>query len=344
MFVDSTKVFQAANGRWGHIFGSLGIPEINDAIERMGKGSPHTNCPVHKGENGDAFRVYNDFHQTGGMICNTCGGRNNGASALQWIKDWTYAEALKYIENALGGINSYVKPIKCNVVKKQNKASSHERKKALNFVWRTSFPLNHPGSALARRYLKGRGLEISQYPHIMRFHPSLYYRKPDGKLTRFPAIVTMATDQYGQPVTLHRIFLNPKDARKAPVDQPKKVMKYPKERVLSGGALRLFAAEETLGIAEGLETALAVHQATKMPTWACLHAAMLASFQPPKEVKKVVVWADKDKNQAGYIHALKVKERLSKEGINTIIRIPDMEIPEHCHGIDWLDVLKQRTL
>jgi putative DNA primase/helicase len=65
-------------------------------------------------------------------------------------------------------------------------------------------------------------------------------------------------------------------------------MRYPGDRLI-GGAIRLFASGPVLGVAEGTETALAVHQRTGMPVWSAVSANLLARLELPRETSLVVV-------------------------------------------------------
>ena len=65
----------------------------------------------------------------------------------------------------------------------------------------------------------------------------------------------------------------------------------------NGGAIQLDAAAETLAVAEGIETALAVRVATGLPVWATSSAGVMARLIVPAEVHLVVICADHD--QAG---------------------------------------------
>ncbi|MBK8357477.1 MAG: toprim domain-containing protein [Comamonadaceae bacterium] len=50
-----------------------------------------------------------------------------------------------------------------------------------------------------------------------------------------------------------------------------------------------------LAVAEGLETALAVMEGTKMPVWCAVNAYLLEHFYPPPGVSQILVFADKDR-------------------------------------------------
>jgi hypothetical protein len=53
------------------------------------------------------------------------------------------------------------------------------------------------------------------------------------------------------------------------------------------GAVRLFPAAEYMGIAEGIETALAAAQRFGVPVWSCISAAGIQSFEPPEGIREL---------------------------------------------------------
>ncbi|KXS30453.1 MAG: P4 alpha zinc-binding domain protein, partial [Candidatus Gallionella acididurans] len=69
---------QLASGRWESIVASL-APQLAQAIERL---PHHVPCPVHGGV--DGFRLFRDFDETGGGVCNTCGIQHDGHTLIMW--------------------------------------------------------------------------------------------------------------------------------------------------------------------------------------------------------------------------------------------------------------------
>ena len=141
-----------------------------------------------------------------------------------------------------------------------------------------------------------------------------------------PAMVAAVTTGPGRDVAaVHRTFLVADGRKKAPVSQ-NKMMLGP----CSGGAVRLAAAGEELLLAEGIETALSVLQATGKPTWACLSTSGLKAVILPPEVKTVTIAADGD--AAGEEAAQAAARRFYLEGREVkIARPPD--------GMDFNDLL-----
>jgi len=106
---------------------------------------------------------------------------------------------------------------------------------------------------------------------------------------------------------------------------------------MNGGAIRLGKAGTTLCVGEGLETMLAV--ATKLNTLsvaACCTAQLLESFEVPPQVKKLLIFADKDIKGRGEEAANKLMARMQNK-IDVEILLPPSAIKDGSKGIDWLD-------
>lgn len=334
---DFEQLREQAMGQWGGILSIL-APELECALERAPR---HVPCPMHGGK--DGFRLYEDFEKTGGGICNTCGPQPNGFILLQWIRGWNFYQALEAVSEVLNGGTPVVQ---CRESIKGFSSRAHRKddgnlRKLLNRMGTEAVPLTDPQAEPARRYLESRGITILP-PCGLRYHPSLsYFDEEDGKEKgRYPGMVAMLSDGQGRPVTLHRIYLT-QDGQKAPVTFPKKTMPYPASvRELTGAAVRLGPAVDLLGVAEGVETALAVTQATGMICWATTSATLLSKVILPAQVKRVVVWADHDtsKEKAGQIAGTRLATRLVEEGLKARVQIPPPPPPGQ-KSCDWADVL-----
>lgn len=71
----------------------------------------------------------------------------------------------------------------------------------------------------------------------------------------------------------------------------------------SSVAIRMFPPSSTLGIAEGIETALSCHQITQCNTWATLNTTFMKKFRVPRGVQHLIIFADADKNASGHAAA-----------------------------------------
>jgi phage/plasmid primase-like uncharacterized protein len=341
--IEAYAVRQIAAGRWADILGAI-APALAPALSRPGR---HVPCPVHGGK--DGFRLFRDLDETGGGICNTCGAFHDGFALLMWANGWTFPEALQAVANELGmTVDRACEARRVRSLRPRPKERDRESViEALNRVWQQALDPADRRAAPLRAYLANRGLsEVKLDGEVIRFHPALGYWQRDDRnepelVGRYPAMVALVTGADGAPVTVHRTYLT-LDGRKAPMLAPKKLMGYPGNRLM-GGAIRLFAPGPTLGVAEGIETALAVRMRTGMPVWSALSAGLLARLEPPAETSLVVVWADRDRSGAGEAAALTLRERLHERGITVAVHLPPGPVPAGEKGIDWADAWCNRT-
>ncbi len=365
---DLDEVLSNARGYWDGILDLLAGKELATALSNVKKGSKaHTSCPVHGGKNGDGFRLFPNYNITGGGVCNTCGAKKTGIALLMWVNGWTFFETLEAVAKELGmerktGDQSNVTPPirrtplpEVVVDEEQIKADNKKYRQKQSKVWRESLSLDHPLSEPARLYFARRGLTHKGLPEgVVRFHRSLPSYKEvtievvdeDGEILQktkyecegfFPTIVCLVTNKDNIPINIHRTYITI-DGVKAPVISPKKLMMRPSDVDVSGSAIRIAEHGEVLGATEGLETAMAVMQATGIPVWPAINAELLKGFVPPEEVKLVCNYADKDRSKAGERAAKVLIPRLWQVGFQALAFFPKMEIPEGEKGVDWLDV------
>ena len=190
-------------------------------------------------------------------------------------------------------------------------------------IWRTSRPAS---GTLVEVYLRSRGISIEPAPSL-RFHPSLRYRPSN---TKWPGMVAAVQSANGRITAVHRTFLKPDASGKAPVERPKMAL-----GLVAGGAVRLALARGAVQVAEGIETALAVMQATGQPTWAALSASGIQALVLPPETYDVVILADAD--DAGEAATQVAATRWASEGRRVRIARPPT-------GLDFNDVLLGRAL
>ncbi|MBV7542149.1 toprim domain-containing protein [Acidovorax sp. sic0104] len=339
-----SRARQLAAGHWDSVLRVL-APQVSPALDGLGK--RHVPCPVHGGK--DGFRMYKDFHETGGGHCNTCGAMHDGFEILKWANGWTAREAVEAVTGHFTGGDGKIRPKPRTAPPPPTGNTQEENENlalSLNRAWLDSIPVTARDAEPLRLYLRKRGLKISP-PEALRFHPSLVYFDVDQDriIGRFPAMIAMVTGPDGQPVTIHRTYLTP-DGRKANVPSPKKLMSYPDVRTVTGGAIQLCPHGRVLAVAEGIETALAAMEGTGIPTWPTVNAVMLENFVPPPSVEQLIVFADKDRpsrlapNGPGQQAASRLVQRAWKMGIRATAIVPKGEIPEGEKSLDWLDVLR----
>lgn len=351
MHITFREVKARAQGMWDSILPAL-APCFQEAVDRAPR---HVDCPIHGGKKD--FRLDKNFADSGSGIC-TCGSFSDGFELLAAAKNYSTKEALHEVAKYLGidkkeggkesKLNYCLPPPKSTLINRTPVSNAYNRK-LLRDVWAGSVHAASPVSLPLRLYLKKRGIELSAIPEALRFHPKLpYFVEGANNHKRCigspPAMLATVSDSKGMPVTLHRTYLD-KHGNKSPVPKPKMLMAPSVEGTVIGGAIRLFEAQKVLGLAEGIETALAVFIATGMPIWACISTSLLKQVVVPSNVELVVIWADLDKvnkktgKRPGEEAATVLKNRLEAEGRKVQILIPPGDVGPDDKGIDWLDVL-----
>lgn len=189
-------------------------------------------------------------------------------------------------------------------------------------LWKEGQPAK---ASPVEQYLASRGLWLPADAPL-RFHPAC----PRGRGgERLPAMVALMTDPVtGEACGVHRTFLAPDGRGKAPGQA--------KMMAGAAGVVRLVPDEEVslgLGIAEGIETALAVAQFCGWaPVWAALSAGAITSFPILRGVECLTICADGD--AAGMDAARACAERWRDAGCEASI----LEAPA---GEDFLDAAER---
>lgn len=78
----------------------------------------------------------------------------------------------------------------------------------------------------------------------------------------------------------------------------------------------------SLGIAEGIETALAAEILGGVSVWSCISTIGLKSFVVPADVQNLYIFGDRDKNEVGQKAALCLSERVAGK-VTARIWIPE---------------------
>ena len=173
-------------------------------------------------------------------------------------------------------------------------------------------------------------------PDVLRLHPGLAYHHEGATAGRWPAMVAGIQGPDGVAVALHRTWLTP-EGRKAPTPGPCKKLTQAAGPVMTG-CIRLAwpgeGAGDVLGIAEGIETALAARCASGVPTVAAYSAGALAAWQWPRVLKRLVIFADADAAGADAANTLRI--RAGAAGLAVQVITPTTP------GTDWCDVWATR--
>ncbi|MGC8202607.1 DUF7146 domain-containing protein [Aliiroseovarius sp. PTFE2010] len=194
-----------------------------------------------------------------------------------------------------------------------NPPASRGSPEAARRLWAMGQPMY---GTLVERYLTGRGLTGLGDLDSLRFHPSCFYWREDHALTvppkAWPALLAKVTDLDGQLTGLHRTWLDPATADKAPVIPPRKAMGN-----LLGHGVRIGEPNGMLAAGEGLETMLSLHLALpKLPAVAALSANHLAALQLPADLRRLYIAVDAD--PAGLSAADQLAYRARQAGIDAV--------------------------
>lgn len=188
-------------------------------------------------------------------------------------------------------------------------------------LWRVGRPINW---TIAETYLRNRSIDIAL--DCLRFHDQTPLGK--GKAARFrPAMLAAVTDDSGL-LAVQRTFLDACGRRARDLRHPRRLLGQP-----CAGAVRLATATDTLGIAEGVETAISAMILLGIPVWAALGNERLPYVAIPRSVTRLIMLPDND-------NAGRRAVPLATEAHMATGRQIDTIWPWHGRN-DWNDVLRE---
>jgi putative DNA primase/helicase len=297
-------IHEMSRGRWRGILSHFGLSQR----DLSGKHGP---CPACQ-DGTDRFR-FDDKDGRGTWICSQCGA-GSGVDLVMKMRGWDFKDAVAAIRPVIGG--AAAEPV--------NKGMSDTDKRKLRVdLWQSSRSVQKGDPV--DQYLTGRNVGRAAYWPCLRYAPDCRYSRDQS----FPAMIAAIQDADGRGVSLHRTFL--KDGDKAPVDNPRMMMPG---TIPMGSAIRLGEISDHMGIAEGIETAMAASYEFGLPTWAALNANLLAEWEPPQGVTEVTIYGDNDANYTGQAAAYQLARRLTLKKIKANVLIPATI------GEDWADMLE----
>jgi putative DNA primase/helicase len=267
------KTAEAAKGRWTEILEHYGLPPIT------GKNHYKGECPVCGARS--KFRI-DDRGGAGTWIC-VCGS-GDGMKLLSLTQTGkTFSALCAEVDQLIG--NDYRRE-KISA----NSSAAKLRQRAIS-KFAKLLPLRGTNG---EGYLRQRG--INKLPsEAIRFCEK---QRHAGRI--YHALYALATDDKGELCYLHRTLLE--GDRKAPLGESAKRQKSLQEdnylEHARSVAIRMFPVSSTLGIAEGIETALSCYQIYGVNTWAVMNSNFMKKFRVPAGVKHLIVFADMDKHSA----------------------------------------------
>lgn len=308
---DNTPLCEQYANEWQSILAGIGIP-AGALVNRHGP------CPVCGGK--DRFR-FDNRQGHGTFFCNQCGA-GDGPKLAMLFRGWSFKDLVDHLERGSTVSEQYARPRETPSAEPEETPAA--KRQRMNRLWGKALP--YRADDPVGIYLASR---LGQTPkHTgLRYQPHCPYPKGEN----WPAMLAIYVAPDDTACALHRTYLTP-DGRKAPVVSSKLSL----GPLRDGGAVRLALHDGELGIAEGIETALAASIMFGIPCWAALNAGRLAVWEPPLNARRVVIFADNDDNFAGQTAAFDLMARIEGK-----LRV-SIETPTDV-GADWADMLtKQR--
>lgn len=314
---------EAVKGRWAEIFAWYKLPPVT------GKNHFKGECPI-CGKKGK-FRI-DDRDGSGSFIC-VC-NQGDGWKLLQLTQEKDFKTLANEIDRLLG--NTY------NGERRRVPVTdTASRREQVIRIFSGLVPLR---GTSGEDYLASRGITSLPLPAAVRFNTNqtLSGNNPD----KLQALWALATDARGELCYLHRTLL--KNGKKFGGENAKKMLRLQEESYTDHAtsvAVRLFPVASTLGIGEGIETALAAHQITHCNTWATLNTAFMKKFMAPSGVRHLIIFTDADRNAAGHAAAFECAYKNLQNRHNDIesvsVRWPERGdfnnvLTEGLHVYEWI--------
>lgn len=316
------KTIDFMQGRWAEAFEFYGLPSIVSL--------KHIECPLCGKKN---FRIDNK-QGTGSWICTCASGYG-----MQLITEFTGKEFKEIAHEIDKEFGNYEAKIPSGEFKQKEEFRPNKQSQIL-----TRFSsIGRIEKTPVQEYLNNRGIHTMPTSSV-KFSKA-EYDKESG--LSFQAMYSIATDDHMNIIYLHKTFIE--GGKKANVERNKKIYSAMDNKVVCEScgntttqscAVRLFEQGEALGISEGIETALAATQLSKIPTWAAMNTAILKAFKAPRGVKTLIIFADNDPHGAGMSAALICanKNILANNDVEQVFVRWNEEI-----GIDFNDMINMKN-
>ena len=252
------------------------------------------------------------------FLCRPSGVAGDGIAMVQHALGVTFIEACKQITGESHRPVPQPKP-------RNNHETDHARRmRESGFaIWAAAAPI---AQTVGEQYLRSRAIRCP-LPTSLRFLAKLEHWPTRQVL---PAIVARVSAVDGAFLGVHLTFLTTDGKSNASLGGKRKLMLGGTR----GGAVRLGEPAGELTVAEGIETALSVVDATGCPTWAALSTSGLVALEIPSDVITIRIAADGD--APGAVAADSAARRWRAEGRRVLVR----PAPQ---GLDFNDVAMARA-
>jgi DNA primase len=212
-------------------------------------------CPFHN-EKTPSFAIVAD---KGFFHCHGCGAHGTAIEFVMRQRNLDFVEAVTWLLGAPAH-----RPRQDYAPQRRGTVDRADDVAAARVIWgESTTSYRQVPLYLYSRYLP------ETIPPTIREHPALFC--PD-RGTRLPALVAAFQSSAGRVTAVQRIWLEPRFEVDATGGDPKgsRLKDVPKmsKGVIGDGAIRLGRVASVLGLAEGLETALACSKLFRLPAWA----------------------------------------------------------------------------
>ena len=332
---DYKTIIQHSTGQWDVILPALGV-----AAEYLT--NKHKPCPACGGK--DRFR-YDDKQGRGTFVCGQMDGiSGDGFALVQHVYQCDFKEAVRLVAGVLGIIDGEPLPER-KTPPQTPLAPPKDRINQLAKLWHSAALATETEAII--KYFMARGLDekkIVPLLHFLRFKPMLDYWEQDSNgnwkvIGQQPAMLAKFERLDGMVTGLHRTYLNNDfsgkavllDAQGQQANAKKMLARYSGSN--RGASIHLGVPDDVLAVAEGIESAAAVHELSDFPVWASGSAGSMGNMELPISIRQLHIYADTDANGSGIGNARKLENRAIAMGIE--VRIFETGII----GIDTLDLL-----
>lgn len=294
---------ERARGRWYGILTELGInPKL--------LANRHGPCPLCGGT--DRFR-FDDRDGRGTWICNHCGA-GDGPEMVKRLNNVDFKGAAKMVEKVVGSVPRMPPPRPTPAATLDELVRTWHRSEAIV-----------SGSPAGRYLLSRCGLKA--FPIQLR-----------EIFNGIPEMIAKVCNGAGAGISLHRTFLTPEGTKANGVGRSaRKLMpgSLPDSVAIRLSLITDDDVPKVLGVAEGIETALSVRQMFGIQCWSLINSVMMAKWNPPEGVEKIIIYGDNDVSFTGQAAAYKLAYRLCAKVGEVEVKIPD-------RLGDWNDVHQEQ--
>lgn len=329
---DKGVVKEAARGRWLDIIATIGglDPAILDGR--------HHPCPLCQGV--DRFRAFDDFAETGGVICNQCHAEENsdGISTLRWLRGWDFKQTVGELARFLG-----IEPSTNGRASRKKKASSPE---ALSDQGEWSTAGDSFLDTLLPRWCESKP---PIRPEAVKALGAKFCRWPKRSASAFRCFALAGRSIHGDKAELAAILLYNFDAQTFPAfgslnKRKTHLVKGSKESWIWAGNVEDLQSAEVIVKVEGPTDLLAILSVGLPRGWVVITNACGAKSTSPEKLdftwaagKLVIIVGDADK--PGQEGARRFAVAFLQAGAREVrlVQLPYEVSPDHGKDLrDWL--------